>query len=201
MVPFPWGRGVQRQPLSQCRTGQREEEPKVAPHSSVSEERLHSREGRPLGHLSPGARSPSRTRTLGPTSDLQAPSYRFLAPHSVRRPYSSPVLPDGDSSPCSFNTRNPLLLIFLPRTLASDPSTPPLHREVHSMGNFPAAAGWRAVWGGPNREVPLTELCPKTRAWAQQEERSGEEKDSSGFRLRGGPHSRFPPRCTRRHTA
>lgn len=76
----------------------RGEEPKVAQHSSVSEKRLHSREGKASGVTSPPAHPPwPHAGHSAPTSDLQALSHRLHA--SLLRPYSCPVLPDGGLGP------------------------------------------------------------------------------------------------------
>lgn len=101
------------------------------------------------GHLSPGAPSPCRRTLPGRTPDtrpLLLTSKRSATASML--PYSALThvlsFRMGDSVPLLLPSTQP----STSRLSTSDPrlrSLSPLHREVHSMGNFPAVAGWMAV--------------------------------------------------------
>lgn len=158
MVPFPWGRGVQRQPLSQCRTARREEEPKVAPHSSVSEERLHSREGKACGSPLPSARSPSArarrhwallllTSKLSATASLLPTLQGALTSVLSFRMGTRPLAPSTHATLC-----------FSSFCLGTWPPTPPpplLHRDVTRWATSQQLqGGQRRGRRGPGSSAP-----------------------------------------------
>lgn len=192
--PFPRVWGVQRHPLSQCRTGERErgEEPKVASAARSRKSGCIQGRGRPRGSPLRGARSRGRTdtRPLLLTSKLSATVSSL--PFSALTHVLSFRMGDSVPSPSSHATLFLSSFYLGPAPPTPTPASPPSPLD----GQLASSCRVDGGVGSPKPKVPLSRLCPN-QGWArvQEAERSREEKALPGFCLRGGPQAGCPPRC------